>query len=164
MSVRFFKGGPAARPLFFGHCTPVRDDEFLDADRRRNPSLARGSELPERMATVNGVTRNATRRWRRACALGAALGALLCGGAAYAQQRPAVFQFDGDPPVKAFAAQRGGISLGQATSIARSRYPGRVVRAETVMMGDRVVYEIRILGDDGRVRTVRIDAQTGSFM
>jgi uncharacterized membrane protein YkoI len=48
--------------------------------------------------------------------------------------------------------------------MARSRYPGRVVRAEMVMIGERVVYEIRILGDDGRVRTVRIDAQTGSFM
>ena len=119
------------------------------------------------MAPVNGVTRNATRPTRRSWrgfALGAALAALLCGSGVYAQQRPALFQFDGDPPQKAFAAQRGGISLGQATAIARSRYPGRVVRAEPVMIGDRVVYEIRILGDDGRVRTVRIDAQTGSFM
>ncbi len=64
-----------------------------------------------------------------------------------------------------FPAQRGGISLAQATSMAQSRVPGRVVRAETVQMGDRVVHEIRILGEDGRtVRTVRIDAQTGSFL
>src|SRR5262245_42564593 len=60
--------------------------------------------------------------------------------------------------------QRGGISLAQATAIAQSRYGGRVVRAETVMNGDRVVHEIRILGDDGRVRTVRIDAQTGAVL
>jgi uncharacterized membrane protein YkoI len=60
--------------------------------------------------------------------------------------------------------QRGGISLAQATSMAQGRYQGRVVRAETVQMGDRLVHEIRILGDDGRVRTVRIDAQTGSFL
>jgi len=89
---------------------------------------------------------------------------LLCGSAAVAQQRPAVFQFDGEAPVKAFAAQRGGISLSQATSMALGRYPGRVVRAESVMIGDRVVHEIRILGNDGRVRTVRVDAQTGSFL
>jgi len=64
-----------------------------------------------------------------------------------------------------FPAQRaGGVSLGQATTMALNRYPGRVVRAETVQMGDRVVHEIRILGDDGRVRTVRVDAQTGSFL
>jgi uncharacterized membrane protein YkoI len=65
-----------------------------------------------------------------------------------------------------FPTQRGGggISLAQATSMAQSRFQGRVVRAETVQLGDRVVHEIRILGDDGRVRTVRIDAQTGSFL
>jgi uncharacterized membrane protein YkoI len=64
-----------------------------------------------------------------------------------------------------FPSQRGGgISLAQATQMAQSRYQGRVVRAEAVQMGERVVYEIRILGDDGRVRTVRIDAQTGSFL
>ncbi|HSC16859.1 MAG TPA: PepSY domain-containing protein [Gammaproteobacteria bacterium] len=62
-------------------------------------------------------------------------------------------------------AQRGGgVSLQQATAMAQMRYQGRVVRAETVQMGDRVVHEIRILGDDGRVRTVRIDAQTGAFL
>ncbi len=64
-----------------------------------------------------------------------------------------------------FPAQRaGGVSLGQATNMALSRYPGRVVRAETVQMGERVVHEIRILDEEGRVRTVRIDAQTGSFL
>jgi uncharacterized membrane protein YkoI len=60
--------------------------------------------------------------------------------------------------------QRGGISLSQATAIAQSRVPGRVVSAKTVMAGDRVIHEIRILGDDGRVRTVRVDAQTGAVM
>jgi hypothetical protein len=62
-------------------------------------------------------------------------------------------------------AQRGGgVTLAQATSMAQGRYQGRVVRAETVQQGDRLVHEIRILGDDGRVRTVRVDAQTGSFL
>jgi uncharacterized membrane protein YkoI len=70
-----------------------------------------------------------------------------------------------DQPPTAFVAQRrGGISLAQATSMALSRYKGRVVRAEQITVGDRVVYEIRILGEDGRVHTVRIDAQTGAFL
>ena len=117
------------------------------------------------MAAVNGFNRNAVRRSRRSIALCAVLAALLgTGGGALAQPRQALLPFDGDTPVKAFAAQRGGISLSQATAMAVSRYQGRVVRAETVMMGDHVVHEIRILGNDGRVRTVRIDAQTGSFM
>jgi len=125
--------------------------------------LAPGNDYPERMAAVNGVNTNTRRRLRRGFAFCAVLATLFCGGA-FAQPRQALLQFDGEAPVKAFAAQRGSISLGQATAMARSRYPGRVVRAEMVMMGDRVIYEIRILGDDGRVRTVRIDAQTGSFM
>src|SRR5688572_30574280 len=66
-----------------------------------------------------------------------------------------------------FAPRRraGGGALQQATAMAQSRVPGRVVRAETVQMGDRVVHEIRILAEGGRtVRTVRIDAQTGAFL
>jgi uncharacterized protein (TIGR02266 family) len=44
------------------------------------------------------------------------------------------------------------------------RVQGRVVRAETVNQGGRRVHEIRILGDDGRVRTVRVDAETGAVL
>ena len=59
----------------------------------------------------------------------------------------------------------GGISLQQATSMALNAFPGRVVGARTVQMGDRAVHEIRILGEDGRtVRTFRVDAQTGAFI
>ena len=63
-------------------------------------------------------------------------------------------------------AQRGGgISLADATARALSAFPGRVVGARTVQMGDRAVHEIRILGEDGRtVRTFRVDAQTGAFL
>ena len=61
------------------------------------------------------------------------------------------------PPLR--DTQRPAISLQQAIEIAQSRYPGRVVRADTKMEGDRTIYEIRILGADNRVRTVRIDAQ-----
>lgn len=62
-----------------------------------------------------------------------------------------------------YAAQ-SSVSLAQATEIALGRYPGQVVRAETVARGGRRVHQIRILGADGRVRTVRIDAQTGAFL
>ena len=59
----------------------------------------------------------------------------------------------------------GGVSLADATARAQSAFPGRVVGARTVQMGDRIVHEIRILGEDGRtVRTFRVDAQTGAFL
>jgi len=58
----------------------------------------------------------------------------------------------------------GPVSLAQATVLATQRFPGRVVRAETASHGARREHRIRILGGDGRVRTVRIDAQTGAFL
>ncbi len=64
-----------------------------------------------------------------------------------------------------FPSQRGsGISREQATEMARGRFQGRVVSARTLQEGERVVHEIRILGDDNRVHIVRIDAQTGQFL
>ena len=84
---------------------------------------------------------------------------------AAARPRSLLSLLQAEPAADLFPAQRGGgISLAQATAMAQGRFQGRVVRAETVQMGDRVVHEIRILGDDGRVRTVRVDAQTGSFL
>jgi uncharacterized membrane protein YkoI len=59
---------------------------------------------------------------------------------------------------------QGPVSLAQATEMAQSRFPGRVVRAQTVSRGGRQIHNIRILGADGRVRTVRIDAQSGAFL
>ena len=61
-------------------------------------------------------------------------------------------------------ATQGPVSLAQATQMAQSRFPGQVARAETQSRGGRQIHVIRILGTDGRVRTVRIDAQTGAFL
>jgi uncharacterized membrane protein YkoI len=55
-----------------------------------------------------------------------------------------------------------GISKDQAIEIAQRRYKARVVRAEAADNGGRRVYVLRMLSDEGRVWTVRIDAQTGS--
>ena len=65
----------------------------------------------------------------------------------------------------ATATQREPVSLSQARQMALQRFPGRVVRAETVTSGgNRSVHQIRILDAEGRVRNVRIDAQTGAFL
>jgi hypothetical protein len=107
-------------------------------------------------------------------AAGAAAAALLfVGDPAAARPRPApLWQTEqeaaplGPAQDRLFPSQRGGgVSLAQATSMAQSAFRGRVVSARTVQMGDRMVHEIRILGEDGRtVRTFRIDAQTGAFL
>ena len=46
--------------------------------------------------------------------------------------------------------------------MAQRRYKARVVRAEASDSGGRRVYVLRMLSDEGRVWTVRIDAQTGN--
>ena len=58
---------------------------------------------------------------------------------------------------------QGGISLSQAVALAQGRFPGKVVKAETRQRGGRAEHVVRIINDEGRVRTFRIDAQTGEF-
>jgi uncharacterized membrane protein YkoI len=53
------------------------------------------------------------------------------------------------------------ISLDEAVARAERRYKARAVRAEEKRHGDRVEYRIRLLGEDGRVFEVRVDAATG---
>lgn len=64
----------------------------------------------------------------------------------------------------ATTAQHGRYtSLDQAVSEARERYDGRVLSAETEQRGGRESHNIRILTPDGRVKNLRMDANTGRF-
>jgi uncharacterized membrane protein YkoI len=54
-----------------------------------------------------------------------------------------------------------GISLDEAVSRAERQYRARVVRTEVQDEDGRRVYVLKLLSDDGRVFTVRIDASTG---
>ncbi len=53
------------------------------------------------------------------------------------------------------------VSLDEAVAQAERRHKARAVRAEEKRHGDRIEYRIRLLGGDGRVFEVRIDAATG---
>ncbi|MBS0611958.1 MAG: PepSY domain-containing protein [Proteobacteria bacterium] len=57
----------------------------------------------------------------------------------------------------------GGLTLDQAVRMAQARYGARVVRADTERNGERVYYRLRLLSSDGRVFSVRVDAQTGEM-
>lgn len=52
-------------------------------------------------------------------------------------------------------------SLDEAVSDARDRYNGRVLSAETQRRNGRESHRIRILTDDGRVKRLNIDAESG---
>jgi uncharacterized membrane protein YkoI len=59
------------------------------------------------------------------------------------------------------AQASGHVSLSQATQMVRERTGGQVLRAETKRDKGRPVHRIRVLTDDGRVRTWHVDAETG---
>ena len=54
-----------------------------------------------------------------------------------------------------------GISLDEAVRKAEAQYRARVVRTEVQDEDGRKVYVLKLLSEDGRVITVRIDAATG---
>ena len=56
---------------------------------------------------------------------------------------------------------RDSMSLNEAVAQAKRSFPGRVLRAETQSRGDRRVHVVRILNEQGKVRTLRFDADTG---
>lgn len=59
------------------------------------------------------------------------------------------------------ARSEARVSLDQAVSMVRSRYDGKVIRAETRYSDGRPVHHIRILTPEGRVYTVRVDGVSG---
>ena len=56
---------------------------------------------------------------------------------------------------------KGEMSLDAAVEMVRGRYGGKVISASTTSRGGKKVHVIKLLSDEGRVRTVRVDAQTG---
>lgn len=106
---------------------------------------------------------SAQRRLRRGHSVGSLLPALLCAllpmaavarhadGATNAGQQQRELQ---EPP-------RQAISLDQAIAMAEQRYKARVVRADTTEADGRRYHVLRLLSQEGRVWTVRIDAATG---
>jgi hypothetical protein len=57
-------------------------------------------------------------------------------------------------------AQSGGPSLGEAVEQVRRQYNGRIVSAETRMSGNREMHVIKVLTEDGKVKTVRIPGRS----
>jgi len=64
-----------------------------------------------------------------------------------------------DPRVAAIV--RDGISLDEAVRRAERQYHARVVRTDVQDEDGRRVYVLKLLSEDGRVITVRVDASTG---
>lgn len=55
----------------------------------------------------------------------------------------------------------GGMSLDEAIVVVRQQTGGKVLRARSRTTDGRTVHEIRVLTDEGLVKTLTIDAQSG---
>lgn len=88
-----------------------------------------------------------------------ALALLLClGGVGYVNAAP---------PVQHGAAlqlAQAQVSLNQAVAQVQRRVGGRVLSAETQTHNGVSVHVIRVLTDNQRVRTIRVDGRTGEWM
>ncbi len=68
--------------------------------------------------------------------------------------------FAADPVVDNLViAQGGGKTLNEAVEQVRRQYNGRIVSAETRMQGDREVHHIKVLTEDGKVKTVKVNGK-----
>ena len=61
-----------------------------------------------------------------------------------------------DSAVEQVAFQRKGVTLSQAVEQVRRQYGGRIISAETKVSGGRETHVIKVLTDDGKVKTVKI--------
>ncbi|MEE8108173.1 MAG: PepSY domain-containing protein [Gammaproteobacteria bacterium] len=61
-------------------------------------------------------------------------------------------------------AQNGRFTLDQAVDKVRARYGGKIIKASTRRQKGRPVHIIKILGDNGRVHTVRVDGISGQIL
>ena len=61
----------------------------------------------------------------------------------------------------AVAEVRDGISLDEAVRRAEAQYRAKVVRTDVQDEDGRKIYVLKLLSEDGRVVTVRVDAATG---
>lgn len=62
------------------------------------------------------------------------------------------------------AQNGGGMSLDQAVAMVEKRFKAKVVRTEVRQDGERKIYVLRLLNDESRVWSVRVDASTGSIL
>ncbi|MEM9171931.1 MAG: hypothetical protein AAGA84_04415 [Pseudomonadota bacterium] len=83
------------------------------------------------------------------------IGALLAMGGCLVATDPVLAQA---PPTDSAAYSQDQVTLEQAVRKVRAQYKGRILAAESRGNGANKVHVIKILGDDGHVRTVRIRA------
>ncbi len=81
--------------------------------------------------------------------------ALIASGQGLAAQAAAGVNQESTPPALE-VMQSNGVSLSQAVEQVRRQYNGRILKAETQVNGNREVHVIKVLTQDGTVKTVTV--------
>jgi hypothetical protein len=81
--------------------------------------------------------------------------ALTAGTEGIAAQKKSARAESPTPPALS-VMQESGVTLSQAVEQVRRQYKGTIVSAKTRCNGSRETHEIKVLTDDGRVKTVRV--------
>jgi len=68
------------------------------------------------------------------------------------------------PEAKPIVVADREMTLDQAVAMVERRFKARVVRKEVRQSGERKIYVLRLLNDEGRVWTVRVDAASGAII
>ena len=84
----------------------------------------------------------------------------MCGTAGASEWFAAAGTANGTSQGHLLIAQNDGPSLNEAVEQVRRQYNGRIVSAETRVSGNREVHHIKVLTDDGKLKTVRIPGRT----
>ena len=67
---------------------------------------------------------------------------------------------DGEERQELMIAESNGPTLSEAVEMVKRQYKGRIVSAETRISGGREVHHIKVLTEDGKVKTVRIPGRS----
>lgn len=65
---------------------------------------------------------------------------------------------------KSYWLRHATVTLPEAVQIAEKNASGRAVGAQLKQSGTRVFYEIEIVDNDSKVRTIRVDAESGKVI
>jgi hypothetical protein len=69
-------------------------------------------------------------------------------------------RFAADDNPRFLVAQQDGPTLSEAVEQVRRQYKGRIVSAETTVSGKREIHLIKVLTEDGKVKTIRIPGRS----
>ncbi len=62
------------------------------------------------------------------------------------------------------AQSESRVSASHAAAIVQKQYGGKILKVDSQNRGGRIVHRVKILQDNGRIRTLSVDGQSGQIL